>query len=50
MGRGEIIFRDENGVYSCGKEKRTDGYIAIYYIEGGGFLFVFWDKYRSQVW
>lgn len=30
MGRGEIILRDKNGVYACGTEKRTDGYIAIY--------------------
>ena len=30
MERGEIILRDENGVYACGTERRTDGYIAIY--------------------
>ena len=30
MGRGEMTLRDENGVYACGTEKRTDGYIAIY--------------------
>ena len=30
MERGEIILRDKNGVYACGTEKRTDGYIEIY--------------------
>lgn len=24
MERGEIILRDENGVYACGTEKRTE--------------------------
>lgn len=30
MGRGQIILRQENGVYCGGTEKRADGYIAVY--------------------
>ena len=30
MGRGQVILRDENGVYCAGTEKRTDGQIASY--------------------
>lgn len=30
MGRGQIIYRDESGVYCGGTEKRTDGHIAAY--------------------
>ncbi len=30
FGRGQIILRGENGVYTAGTEKRCDGYIAAY--------------------
>jgi gamma-glutamyltranspeptidase/glutathione hydrolase len=30
FGRGQIILRDENGVYAAGTEKRCDGYLAVY--------------------
>jgi gamma-glutamyltranspeptidase/glutathione hydrolase len=30
MGRGEIIWKMENGVYAAGTEPRTDGHIALY--------------------
>lgn len=30
FGRGQIILKDENGVYIVGTESRTDGNIALY--------------------
>jgi gamma-glutamyltranspeptidase/glutathione hydrolase len=30
FGRGQIIIRNENGVYVGGTESRTDGHIAVY--------------------
>lgn len=30
FGRGQIIWRDENGVLCGGTESRADGYIGVY--------------------
>jgi gamma-glutamyltranspeptidase/glutathione hydrolase len=30
FGRGQIILRDEEGVYAAGTEKRADGYVAVW--------------------
>jgi len=30
FGRGQIILRQDNGVYVVGTEKRCDGYAAVY--------------------
>jgi gamma-glutamyltranspeptidase/glutathione hydrolase len=30
FGRGQVILRDEAGVYAAGTEKRADGYIAVW--------------------
>ena len=30
MGRGQIIWREENGVYAGATEPRTDGTVAVW--------------------